>query len=438
MRRSFKAVFPIEAIGGWVYERQIIDKSGLDEIQRSIHRSGVVTPIILRKLKDGSHQGLAGFLRTTACNGLGISEVPAFVYSGIDDLTAMDICLIDNIQHSEMSDWDIAKCLEVYRENDLKLEEIATRIQKSTSYISQKLAVLEDSIAIQEAVETGELTEAKARYVRRLPEELHEEAIEKVGDKTVSETREAVKELQEQNKAVIIQAQIKELEGRIKEIDGHVKTREGLRSQVSEIEGKLKALQISNKEMNSVMRTVETLESDYFPLLREVEAYTSELKETKKLLPEYDVEELSKDRKAVDEEIAKLDVRVQKLRDELKKLKKDSDKLKKQRKIVHSKISEFNERQRKVRELTKLVEDGQKKLSKLEGKLGEAVKDYEKLKSSLEEYEQGILSERQKLSKQLGAVKKDIFRLNGKINNRTNVEKRITQFKEELEVLQQG
>ena len=437
MQRKFKAEFPIEAIESWIYERQIIEKSALDEIQRSIRRSGVVTPIILRKQKDGTIQGLGGFLRTTACNGTGISKLPAFIYSGIDDLTAMDICLIDNVQHAEMSDWDIANCLKLYREGDLKLEEIATRIQKSPSWISQKLAVLDDTVEIQEAVETGGITEAQARYVRRLPKELHEKAVEEVSGKTVRDTRVKVLEMQEENKAVIIEAQIREEEARLKAIDGHVKEREELRSQVSEIEGKLKALTISNREMNGVMRTVETLEEEYFPRLKELEAYRAELTETKKLLPDYDVGELGKDRKAVDEEIGKLDVKIDKANKELKKLKKDRDKLKKQRKIVHSKISEFNERQRKVRELTKLVENGQKKIGKLEGKLGEAVKDHEKLKASLAEFEQGVLEKRQGLSNELTTLKKAIFRLNGKINNRTNVEKRIASLKDELGLLQE-
>ena len=98
MRRQFRAEFPVESINSWMYEREIIDKTALSEIQSSIHRSGVITPIILRELDDKSIQGLGGYLRTTAARALGIAHLPATIYGGIDDLTAMDICLIDNIQ----------------------------------------------------------------------------------------------------------------------------------------------------------------------------------------------------------------------------------------------------------------------------------------------------------------------------------------------------
>ena len=436
MKREFKSRFPVEAIKSWLYEREIIDKSDLGDIQRSIKRSGVITPIIVRRLKDGSYQGLGGYLRTTACKGLGISEVPAVIYSGIDDLTAMDITLIDNIQHSEMSDWDIAKCLQVYRDQGLKLEEIASRIQKSISYISQKLAVLKDSQALQEAVSVGEISEKQARYIRRLPEELHEKAIEQVKGRTVEETRNLVKEMKEKEKATIIKAEIKEVEEKIKELDELEKRREELKSKVSEIEGKLKALQISNRNMNGIMKTVETLEREYFPLIKELHAYEEELRENQKLLPDYPIDDLLKDRKALDGEIGRLDVKINKLTQELKKLKKERDKVKKQRKIIQEKISEYNERTRKVRELTKLTEELKKKKVKLEGKLGDAIKDYEKLKNTLAEYEKGVLEERMRLHKELNALKREIFSLNGRINNRKNLEKKLKQLKEELALIE--
>ena len=436
MRREFKAKFPIDSIGSWIYERQIIDKSDLGDIERSIRRSGVVTPIIIRKLEDGSYQGLGGFLRTTACRSF-LSEVPAIIYSGIDDMTAMDICLIDNVQHSEMSDWDIANCLKVYRDKELKLEDISTRVQKSPSWISQKLAVLKDSKALQEAVSSGKIIEKQARRIRTLPPDLHEKAIEEATGKTVSETREVVKDLREKEKASIVKSQIKEVEDRLKELEGFEKKKEELKSTQSEIEGKLKALQISNRNMNGVMKQVETLEKDYFPLLKELTAYSEELKENQKLLPKYPIEDLNKDRKDFDDEIGKLDVKIDKINKDLKKLKKDRDKVKKQRKLVQEKISEYNERQRKVRSLTKLTDDLRKKKAKLEGKLGEAVKDHEKLRQSLDEYNKEVLDQRMNLHKELNATKKAILSLNGKLNNRKNLEEKLGRLNEELNLLEE-
>lgn len=432
MRRKFKASYPLEAIDGWSYERSIIDKTVLSEIQGSIQRSGVITPLILRELDDKTIQGLGGFLRSSACAGLGISTAPAMIYSQIDDLTAMDITLIDNIQHAEMSDWDIAQCLKVYREQDLNLEDIATRIQKSTSYISQKLAVLNDSFDIQEAVENGRLSESQARYVRRLPEELHEEAIEAVEDKTVRETRIEVIGLQEQNRAVLIRAEINEINAELKKLDELDKSRENIRSEVSKLEGQLKALKVSNKQMNGILRTVETLEKDYFPTVKELEAYNTELAETRKQLPDYDVDDLVKDRKALDAEIGRQDAKIKKARQELNALIKDNKTSKKDRKRVQEKISEFNERQRKVRELSDLTEKLNDKVAKFDEKLGDAVGKYDSLKATLADYERDVLDQRLELSRQIVNLKKEIGSLNGKIGQRSRLDKELIELKQEL------
>lgn len=453
MRRKFKASFPIDSIGSWIYERSIIDKSNLDEIQRSIHRSGVVTPIILRKVEDkdslpppdsspslrlkvNKYQGLGGYLRVTACQGLGITQVPAVIYSGIDDLTALDITLIDNIQHQEMTDWDIANLLRRYRDKDLTLEEIATRIQKSTSYISQKLAVLEDSLAIQKAVEVGEISESQARYVRRLPEELHETAIQRVTGETVRDTRVKVIELQEENKAELIKIQIREKEEQLKAIDELEKSREKLRSEESSLKGKLKALKVTNKQMNGILRTVETLEKDYFPTLRELEAYREELTETQKLLPDYEVDELVKDRQSLDTEIGSLDAKVKDLQKKLKDSKAELKKTKKERSLVQEKITEFNTRQRKVRELKGLTEKLTEKVGKMEEKLGDAVERYEPLKATLEDYEKQVLNERLDISKQIKNLQKEIGSLSAKIGQRSRINKEIDSLKEELKLLE--
>lgn len=433
MRKNFKAQFPLESIDRWIYERAIIDKGALAEITASIHRSGVVTPLIVRQLKDKTMVGLGGFLRSRACESLGISTVPAMIYGGLDDLTAMDICLIDNIQHAEMSDWDIASCLNVYREEGLKLEDIATRIQKSTSYISQKLAVLTDSLAIQEAVEEGALTEAKARLVRRLPEELHEQLIEDVAEKTVAETRQAVKEAQKDNRSIIILSEIKEVEIQLEELDKREKEREKLRSEVSSIEGKRKALTVDNKDMKSILKAVETLEDDYFPTVQELETYTSEMVELKKLLPDYDVDELVKDRKTLDTQIGKLDVKITKVNKELKELKKEKKDHDADRKRVQSKISEFNERQRKVTTLKTVTTKLQKKKAKLEEKVGDHVSRYDELKATLADYEKGILTERQEHARNIATLKTQIGKLNGKIGQRSRLEKDLKGLNEELE-----
>lgn len=438
LKRVYKARFPLDSVESWFYARQIINQTRLTEHKASIHRTGVITPLMFRKLEDGTLQGLSGYLRSLACASLGISEVPAFIYSKMDDLDALEVALVDNVQHQELTDWDTANMLNMFRIDGelIPLQEIATRVQKSTSWISQKLAVLSDSLPIQTAVEDGTLTESQARSVRRLPESLHENVIAEVSGKTVKETAETVSKMEETEKEAVITAEIEVLRERLTEIDNAEDTKVKLVSQTSKLEGQLKASKIENKEINTIMRTVETLEKDYFPTLSELEEMRAELKETKKLLPDYPIEDLNGDLKELDTEIAQFDSKIAKLNTKLKALKTERDKVKKSRKTCMSKISEFNERKRKVRDLTEIIQRVAKKEASMRAKLGDNINQLESLKAKLNEHETDTLNKRLELSQQIANLKGQVASLTGKINNRSNLEKKIRALNLELDAIQ--
>ncbi|MEE8359592.1 MAG: ParB/RepB/Spo0J family partition protein, partial [Candidatus Omnitrophota bacterium] len=77
------------------------NQAKLNELISSIKEKGVVQPILIRP-SDNSYELIAGERRLRACRSLGLTQIPAVIRE-VDDLNAMEISLIENIQRQELS-----------------------------------------------------------------------------------------------------------------------------------------------------------------------------------------------------------------------------------------------------------------------------------------------------------------------------------------------
>lgn len=112
------------------------------ELLASIKTHGLKQPILLRPAKTG-YQIVAGIRRYQACKKLGFKSIPAIVEK-LDDKTAFEIMLSENIQRRQLSPVEEAEAfrqyLDKYRES---IRNLAKRINKSHSYIVQRLFLID-------------------------------------------------------------------------------------------------------------------------------------------------------------------------------------------------------------------------------------------------------------------------------------------------------
>ena len=104
--------------------RREFDEESLHELAISIREIGIIQPITLRKMEDGSYQIIAGERRWRACQMAGLDSIPAYVRTA-DDEKMMQMALVENIQREDLNAIEIALAyqnpLEQY---DLPLKQI--------------------------------------------------------------------------------------------------------------------------------------------------------------------------------------------------------------------------------------------------------------------------------------------------------------------------
>ena len=82
-------------------------RTSLEELAASIREHGVLQPILVRPLEDGEFQLIAGERRWRASKAAGLATIPALVEE-IDDDTALEISIIENLQREDLSPLDEA------------------------------------------------------------------------------------------------------------------------------------------------------------------------------------------------------------------------------------------------------------------------------------------------------------------------------------------
>lgn len=142
--------------------RKTFDGETLNELAKSIEEYGVVEPIIVKKSVKG-YELVAGERRTKAAKIAGLKTIPA-VIKDFDDQEMMEIALIENIQREDLNPIEEAMAYEsLIKEYDLLQEELAERLSKGRSTITNSMRLLKLSEAVRNLVITGELSSGHAR-----------------------------------------------------------------------------------------------------------------------------------------------------------------------------------------------------------------------------------------------------------------------------------
>ena len=143
--------------------RKDFDEGALTELADSISRHGLIQPIVVRPTLDGRYMIIAGERRWRACRLAGVTEVPVMI-KDTDDKTLMELALIENLQREDLNPVEEALGYRALIDDfSLTQEEVAHRMGKSRSAVTNSLRLLSLNDAELEALRKGMITAGHAR-----------------------------------------------------------------------------------------------------------------------------------------------------------------------------------------------------------------------------------------------------------------------------------
>jgi ParB family transcriptional regulator, chromosome partitioning protein len=142
--------------------RTSFDEAKLQELAQSIRVSGIIQPLLVRR-RGGRFELVAGERRWRAAQLAGLSRVPAIVRE-IADENLLELALIENIQRQELNAIEEANAYKRLIESlGLTQEEVASRVGRDRTFITNYLRILKLPTEIQSLLEQEKLTFGHAR-----------------------------------------------------------------------------------------------------------------------------------------------------------------------------------------------------------------------------------------------------------------------------------
>ncbi len=144
------------------------DPARLSELAQSISTRGVIQPIAVRAM-DGHYELIVGERRLRAMELLGRTMIPAIVYDILSNEEAMELTLIENIQRENLNPIEEAGAYHrLLTEFNLSQADLAARVGKERSSISNAIRLLSLPSEIQDMISSGKLTAGHARALLTL------------------------------------------------------------------------------------------------------------------------------------------------------------------------------------------------------------------------------------------------------------------------------
>ena len=176
--------------------RKDFDPEALEELAQSIRQQGVITPITVRKMPDGTYQLIAGERRCRASQMAGIKEVPAYVRVATD-MQMMEMALVENIQRENLGAIEVALAYKaLIEECRLTHDQLSEKVGKNRSTITNYLRLLNLPAETQLALSNEEISMAHARALINIEDtELHLQLLHTIIERhlSVHQTEELVK-----------------------------------------------------------------------------------------------------------------------------------------------------------------------------------------------------------------------------------------------------
>ena len=151
--------------------RQEFDAQALDSLASSIEQLGIVQPITVRATKGDQFELISGERRLRAAKLAGLSEIPAYIRPA-KNAQMLEMAIVENVQREELNPIEVALGYQrLVSEYNLTQEEVAKRVGKQRSTITNFLRLLHLPPKIQVGLREGVVTPGHARALLSLPDD---------------------------------------------------------------------------------------------------------------------------------------------------------------------------------------------------------------------------------------------------------------------------
>lgn len=152
--------------------RKHFDKEALQQLADSIGEHGVIQPLIVRSMPDGSYQIVAGERRWRAAKMAGLSEIPVVIRDDLSEEQAMQIAMIENLQRENLNPIEEALGYkELLDKYNITQDKLAKALGKARSSITNSLGLLSMPNAVQELLRNGSLSAGHCKALKKIKDE---------------------------------------------------------------------------------------------------------------------------------------------------------------------------------------------------------------------------------------------------------------------------
>jgi len=151
--------------------RKDFKEQDMQALVSSVKESGIIQPIVVRRLKEGGYEIIAGERRWRAAQAAGLKTVPVVIREAADRDTA-ELSIIENLQRAELNPLEEAEGFQILQEKfGMSQEEISSRVGKDRSTITNTLRLLKSIPAVKKYLASGDLSAGHARAILSLESE---------------------------------------------------------------------------------------------------------------------------------------------------------------------------------------------------------------------------------------------------------------------------
>ncbi len=151
--------------------RKKFDDEKLTELAQSIAAHGVLQPLLVRPMPDGTYRLVAGERRWRAARAAGLSEVPVVIKEMTDEEASV-FALVENLQRADLDPVEEAQGFRKLMDDyGLTQEQVSDRVGKSRPAVANSLRLLKLPTQVLESVSSGALSAGHARALAAIDDD---------------------------------------------------------------------------------------------------------------------------------------------------------------------------------------------------------------------------------------------------------------------------
>lgn len=181
--------------------RRYFDEEALATLTASVAELGVLQPILVRELADDRFELVAGERRWRAAKRAGLPSIPVVVRA-VDDVLSLEQALVENLHREDLNPLEEAAAYQQLMEDfDLTQEQVAQKVGKSRSAVTNTLRLFQLPPSIQRLVAENQLAAGHAKALLGTPDRLFQEQLARTIVAEGLSVREAEEAVRSHNEA---------------------------------------------------------------------------------------------------------------------------------------------------------------------------------------------------------------------------------------------